>query len=128
MDKERLEMIKIDAFKNRNYDITKLMHGDVVWLIEQAERVEEQQKEIEKLKEVGSELNEEVFYEQMEKDKFRRMITENLKPSNVLLEKENARLREALETIADEGHAYVGEISKFCINTARQALGKEILK
>ncbi len=25
----------------------------------------------------------------------------------------NARLREALETIADEGHSYVGEIAKF---------------
>ncbi|MCM3111657.1 hypothetical protein [Lederbergia lenta] len=60
MDKERLEMIKIDAFKNRNYDITKLMHGDVVWLIEQAERVEEQQKELEGRKKFESQRAQQV--------------------------------------------------------------------
>ncbi|MNW44597.1 hypothetical protein D3C74_218350 [compost metagenome] len=37
------------------------------------------------------------------------------------------RYEQALEEIANEGHSFVGEISKFCINTARVALGKQKL-
>jgi len=37
------------------------------------------------------------------------------------------RYEKALTEIADEGHSFIGEVSKFCINTARRALGKEKL-
>ena len=76
---------KIEAYENLKQTLEEFNHS-------QSEKIEEQQKEIEG-------LNEDLFYEQMQKEMFRKMIVENLKPSNVLLEKENARLREAIEEI-----------------------------
>lgn len=50
-------------------------------------------------------------------------------------EEENKKLREKLEKykkalteIANEGHPYLGEVARFCVNTARESLGKEKLK
>lgn len=39
-DQERLAEIDADRFRNRDGDLTQLLNGDVVWLIQQAERVE----------------------------------------------------------------------------------------
>ncbi|MFD2209403.1 hypothetical protein ACFSMW_06735 [Virgibacillus halophilus] len=44
-DKERLEEIEKDIFINRKSDMTKLLHGDALWLIQQANRVEKLEKE-----------------------------------------------------------------------------------
>jgi len=76
---ERLRKVK-EAFQNtfisfgRKNGKTQFV-DDLNWLFEQAEQVASLERE---------------------KETFRRMITENLKPANVLLEKENKRLREAI--------------------------------
>ena len=74
---ERLAQIEKHAFKNRNYDVTKLMHNDVEWLIQQAERVQT--------------LEGTNHFNYTQKEHFKNKCQQ--------LESENERLRETLKQI-----------------------------
>jgi predicted naringenin-chalcone synthase len=78
-----------------------LRHKDIEWLIEQAERAERMEMMYEN---TGSIMNRRHQINKIEK------------------------YEKALKEIADEGHSYLGEVARFCINTARTALGEEKLK
>lgn len=104
MSKERLEMIKNTAFKNRNYDTTKLMHDDVVWLTQQAERVEE-------LEEGDKRLRRHIFEARNDVASQSRLLEK--------AQQQNKRYREALEFYAISGQG-IGETKHG--EVAREAL------
>ena len=108
-DKERLEEIK--TWLNRGFDLTE---EDIEWLIEQAERVQELESELNKQIEIGYKFEGEVYD----------------------LAKENKRYREALEFYADrenyepehydpDTHDYISMIDRDKGTTARKALEGE---
>jgi chromosome segregation ATPase len=129
-DKDRLEHIKKkvsdlrllgDSEGNGEVNVM-VIHNDMMWLIEQAEKVEQLQQEVERLKDVEYELDQKLYQEQwnfLECNRERNEYKQQLQQAQEKIEQCEKRLKHLIE---ESKWGNVETALKRVVNIAKQAI------